>query len=119
MHVVFERLGELFVQRATVPAPEAPDSCCVVVGNADGGYTQHYFDSRGVVRLYAMTFDGRTWTLERSAPDFTPLDFHQRFVGSVSDDGAAIDGEWQSSPDGRQWTRDFQLTYARVRTAQQ
>ena len=113
-HVVFERLGELLVQRTTVPVPEAPDSCCVVVGNPDGSYTQHYFDSRGVARLYAMTFDGRSWTLERTAPDFTPLDFHQRFVGSVGVDGTTIDGQWQSSSDGQQWTRDFGLTYTRV-----
>jgi hypothetical protein len=37
----------------------------------------------------AMTFDGRTWTLERTKADFSPLDFHQRFVGTISDDGGA------------------------------
>jgi hypothetical protein len=25
---------------------------------------QHYFDSRGVARVYAMTFDGRDWELD-------------------------------------------------------
>ncbi len=44
-----------------------------------------------------MTFDGHTWTLERTKPDFSPLDFHQRFVGSISDDGTTIDGEWRTS----------------------
>jgi hypothetical protein len=116
-HVAFEALGEVLVQRTTVPVPEAPDSCCIVVTGADGSYTQHYFDSRGVARLYAMTFDGRTWTLERSKPDFTPLQFHQRFIGKVSDDDATIDGEWHSSNDGQTWSRDFGLTYTRVRTA--
>jgi hypothetical protein len=85
-----------------------------VVTGEDGSYVQHYFDSRGVARLYAMTFDGRTWTLERTKPDFSPLGSCQRFTGSISDDGTAIDGEWQNSDDGRQWTRDFGLTYARV-----
>ena len=112
-HVLFEAMGEVLVQRTTVPAPEAPDSCCVVTGD-DGRYLQHYFDSRGVARLYAMTFDGRTWTLERSKADFSPLEFHQRFVGSIGDDGATINGEWQSSNDGQQWTRDFGLTYTRI-----
>ena len=112
-HVVFEVMGEVLIQRTAVPVPEAPDSCCVVTAD-DGGYLQHYFDARGVARLYAMTFDGRTWTLERSKPDFSPLEFHQRFVGSVSDDGATINGEWQTSNDGQQWTRDFGLTYARI-----
>ena len=117
-HVLFEMMGEVLVQRTTVPVPQAPDSCCVVVSRPDGGYLQHYFDARGVARLYAMTFDGRTWTLERAKPDFSPLEFHQRFVGSVSDDGTTIDGEWQSSNDGQQWTRDFGLTYTRIMTAQ-
>ena len=97
-HVLFETLGELLVQRTTVPVPHAPDSCSVVVTGADGGYTQHYFDARSVARLYAMTFDGRTWTLERTKPDFSPLEFCQRFIGSVSDDPAIIDGEWQARP---------------------
>lgn len=112
--VVFEAIGELLVQRTTVPVPEAPDSCCVVVAGKDGGFVQHYFDSRGVARLYAMTFGGRSWTLERTAPDFSPLDFHQRFVASISGDGSVIDGEWQVSDDGQQWRRDFGLTYTRV-----
>jgi hypothetical protein len=116
-HVLFEAMGDILVQRTTVPVPEAPDSCCIVVTETDGSYVQHYFDARGVARLYAMTFDGRTWTLERTKPDFSPLEFHQRFVGTISDDGAAIDGEWQSSDDGRQWRRDFGLTYTRILAA--
>jgi hypothetical protein len=116
-HVLFEIMGEVLVQRTTVPVPEAPDSCCLVVTEDDGSYRQHYFDSRGTARLYAMTFDGRTWTLERTKPDFSPLDFHQRFVGSISDDGETIDGEWRSSKDGQQWTRDFRMTYIRVSNA--
>jgi hypothetical protein len=112
--VVFEVMGEVLVQRTTVPVPEAPDSCCLVVAGDDGGYVQHYFDSRGVARLYAMTFDGRGWTLERTRPDFSPLEFCQRFAATISDDGVTIDGEWQRSEDGRQWMRDFGLTYIRV-----
>jgi hypothetical protein len=113
-HVLFEVMGEVLVQRTTVPVAAAPDSCCVVVTGEDGEYVQHYFDSRGTARLYAMTFDGRTWTLERTKPDFSALDFCQRFVGRVRDDGATIDGEWLSSADGREWTHDFGMTYSRV-----
>ena len=94
--------------------PQAPDSCCAVVSQ-EGKFTQHYFDSRGVARLYEMTFDGHTWTLERGQPDFTPLDFHQRFIGTLSEDRATITAEWQSSSDGRDWSRDFGLTYRRAR----
>jgi hypothetical protein len=113
---VFEAIGEILVQRTSVPVPEAPDSVCVVVAGPDGGYVQHYFDSRGVARLFAMTFDGSTWTLERTKPDFSPLEFHQRYIGSFSEDQATIDGEWQVSDDGREWRRDFRLTHRRVPT---
>ncbi len=111
-HVVFELMGDVLVQRTTVPVPQAPDSCCIVVAH-DGRFMQHYFDSRGVARLYEMTFDGRTWTLERTKPDFTPLEFHQRYAGVLAPDHSTIEGEWQSSADGSDWTRDFGLTYRR------
>jgi hypothetical protein len=112
--VVFEAIGDILVQRTSVPVPEAPDSVCVVVAAPDGNYVQHYFDSRGVARLYAMTFDGSTWILERTEADFSPLEFYQRYVGTFHDDRDTIDGEWQTSDDGREWRRDFQLTYRRV-----
>jgi hypothetical protein len=88
-----------------------------VIAAASGGdgYTQHYFDSRGVVRLYAMTFDGRVWTLLREAPDFTPLEFAQRFTAEVQDGGAAIRGRWETrQPDEPDWEHDFDLSYVRL-----
>jgi hypothetical protein len=115
--VRFELMGGVLVQRTTLPTPDAPDSCCVVLTQADGSYVQHYFDARGVARIYAMTFDGRTWVLERTAPDLSPLDFQQRFIGRFSDDRATIDGEWQTSADGREWSRDFGVTYVRTQAA--
>src|SRR5687768_16242987 len=63
--------GRFLVQRWEVDLPEAPDGLSVITEDTgSGGYLQHYFDSRGVVRLYAMTFDGRTWTLTRDRADF-------------------------------------------------
>jgi hypothetical protein len=105
--------GAFLLERSTVPVPEAPDALAVIAPT-DGGYTQHYFDSRGVVRLYAMTFDGREWTLERRTPDFTPLAFHQRWTATFSDDGDSISGRWETSPDGSAWELDFELVYTRV-----
>jgi hypothetical protein len=112
--VVFEQMGEILVQRTTVPVPQAPDSCCVVVCQNDGSYIQHYFDSRGVARLYEMSFDGTTWTLERTKPDLTPLEFKQRFVGTFTGDNVTIAGEWSSSGDGDTWNRDFGMTHRRI-----
>ena len=110
-------LGGAFVeQRTSVPVEGAPDGLMVIAPAAGGeGFTQHYFDSRGVVRLYAMRFDGREWTLERRAADFSPLDFHQRFEGTLSDDGSRIDGRWLiSHDDGATFEEDFPLSYVRA-----
>jgi hypothetical protein len=60
-----------------------------------------------------MTFDGRDWTLERHKPDFTPLSFHQRWVGAFTD-ADTIEGRWETSPDGTEWELDFELVYRRV-----
>jgi hypothetical protein len=107
--------GRFLVQRTNAPRP-APDSLAVVnFDPAHHTYTQHYFDSRGVVRLYAMTFDGRAWTLERTSADFTPLDFEQRFTSEFSDDGATIRGRWEKRPPGAStWEHDFDLSYVRA-----
>ena len=105
------------VQRSEIDMPEAPDGHMVITPDPrrPGAFRQHYFDSRGVVRLYDMTFDGRIWTLARTEPDFTPLEFHQRFTGTFNDDGDSIDGQWETSPDGSNWELDFGLTYRRQR----
>ncbi len=114
---VFEwELGRTFVsQRSTVDIPEAPDAFALIAPTGDGNaYTQHYFDSRGVVRVYAMTFEGRVWTLARETPDFTPLDFSQRFVGTLSADGSTIEARWEACEHGSTWRLDFDLVYTKV-----
>jgi hypothetical protein len=113
-HLVLEWAldGAYVIERSGIPVPEAPDGLCVIAANADGdGYTQHYYDSRGVTRLYAMTFDGTTWTLLREKPDFSPLDFKQRYVGTLA--GDRIDGAWEIDHGGG-YELDFELNYVRA-----
>lgn len=101
-------LGEAFVlQRSQIDLPEAPDALCVIAPAGDD-FTQHYFDSRGVVRIYAMTFDGTTWTLERDGEDFA-----QRYVGEFS--GNRIEGRWEiKQPGEADFRLDFELSYDRA-----
>lgn len=104
----------VLVQRSLSPLPEFPDGL-MVIAPAPDGYLQHYFDSRGVVRLYRMTLTDRTWTLLRTEPDFSPLEFSQRYVGTIAEDGTRIEGTWQTSyDDGQSWQVDFPLSYTRV-----
>ena len=105
---------QYLVQRTEVPVPEAPDSLTIVSANPEtGAYTQHYYDSRGTTRLYAMTLDDRVWTLTRESPDFSPLDFAQRFTGTFSADATTISGAWETRLD-RDWRHDFALIYRRA-----
>ncbi len=99
--------GAFLLETSTVDHPVAPNAHIVFAPDRDA-YRQHYFDARGVVRDYAMTFDGRVWTSARY-PD--PPEFHQRFSGEL--DGDEIRGAWERVEDGV-WRHDFDMTFTRV-----
>lgn len=114
---VFEWIlgGRYVLQRTQIAHPDAPDGMMVIsVDPVNGDYTQHYFDSRGVTRLYAMTLSDSEWRLTRDTADFSPLDFSQRFLGSFSEDRRTIEGRWETRTDASDWQLDFRLTYTRV-----
>ena len=116
--VSFEWLaGKTFlIERWEIPVPEAPDGIAIIGADpqSEGGYLQHYFDSRGVARVYKMSLEGGVWKLWRDAPDFSPLDFSQRFTGTFGDDGRTIQCRWEICDDGSTWEHDFDLVYTRV-----
>jgi hypothetical protein len=81
----------------------------MVFGRSDPNdrFVALYHDDRGVCREFAMTFDGRDWTMTREDPDF-----HQRFIAEVEQD--RINGRWEASDDqGATWRKDFDLTFER------
>jgi hypothetical protein len=113
VHIEWILDGQYLIQRADTPDP-APNSVAIISVAENGeSYIQHYFDTRGVTRTYAMTLADGVWTLLRDMPDFSPLDFYQRFEGKISDDGKTIDARWEKSDDGSTWELDFPLTYTR------
>jgi hypothetical protein len=102
--------GFFMVQRWTVDIPGAPDGIAILGEDATtGGLVQHYYDSRGVARVYQTSLEDGTWRLWRDGPDFW-----QRFSGTFSQDGTTISGAWEISPDGSSWEHDFDLVYTRV-----
>jgi hypothetical protein len=115
--VSFEWLpgNRFLLQRWDVPLPEAPDGIAIIGADPDedGRYLQHYFDSRGVARIYRMSVENGVWKLWREEADFSPLDFSQRFSGTFGADGKTITGRWEICHDGATWERDFDLTYVR------
>ena len=118
--------GECFlIQRSRCDHPDFPDSISVI-GSAetdrvdetppppdpDTGtpLSMHYFDSRGVFRVYLASIDDRMWRLWREAPGFS-----QRFAGTFSGGGGTIEGLWQLNRDGSAWNDDLQISYRRQR----
>ena len=93
--------GAFLLQRAKADVDGPPEGLCLI-GEAEGGYIQHYFDSRGVVRKYAMTLTDEAWTLER--------DGEQRYIGRL--EGDTIRGAWEWFRDGA-WQHDLVLVYRR------
>ncbi len=107
--------GQFLLQHTQVPFPDAPDSLAIVATDLrTGNYTQHYYDSRGVLRLYAMSFTAGVWTLTRAAADFSALDFRQRFIGTFDAQENTITGAWERAFDVGDWEHDFALTYHRL-----
>ena len=109
--VSFEWLGDAYlIERWTIDQPEAPDGIAVLGPDASGErLVQHYFDTRGVARVYSMSLEGGVWRLWRDGDDFS-----QRFSGTFSEDGLRIDGRWEIAHDGEHWETDFDLTYERI-----
>jgi hypothetical protein len=108
--------GRFLIQRTEISLAEAPNTIALIGVDPRGeAFTQHYFDSRGVIRVYSMTFDDRVWTLLRDSPDFSDLSFWQRYSGTFSEDGATIAGAWEISHDeGATWEKDFDIVYRRI-----
>ena len=116
--VVFEWMAgrRFLIQRWEVPAPHAPDGIAIIGADpeSEGNFLQHYFDSRGVARVYKMSVSDRSWKLRRDTPDFSPLAFAQRYTGRFGNDGKMITGSWEICHDGATWEHDFDLTHAKV-----
>ena len=115
--VTFEWVADkaFVLERWTVPIPEAPDGLAVI--RWDEGrdtFLQHYFDARGVARVYEMSLADGVWTLERAKPDFSDFNFSQRFTGRFSGDGRRIEGTFDIAHDHETWEKDFDAIYTRV-----
>jgi hypothetical protein len=103
--------GAFLMQHSEISASDFPTSTAVIGPDEEAGsYGMLYYDSRGVSRIYRMTFSGGIWTLWRDFPGFS-----QRFHGTFSEDGRSITAYWEKSIDGSNWDRDFDLTYTKLR----
>ena len=92
----------------------------IVFRSAGEPEPMHYFDSRGVKRVFMTALDGSTWNIWRApGEDWNGPDgpgFNQRFIGEISDDGTTIEGRWERGMGdaGDQWELDFPIDYVRT-----
>jgi hypothetical protein len=102
--------GRFLIQRSANDHPDFPDSISVL-GAMEGedGLSLHYYDSRGVDRVYAAGFDGTELTLKRDAAGFD-----QRLSAKVSDDGSTVSGVWQLNQDDEGFKDDLAFTWRRA-----
>jgi hypothetical protein len=104
--------GEKFLlHRARNDHPDFPDSISVI-GDTDedaDSLTMHYFDSRGVFRVYRLRAEERELKIWRDQPGF-----RQRFTGRFSDDGNTFGGTFELNEDEAGWKDDLRITYRRV-----
>jgi len=117
-HTTIEPLGEFVVLRTTVQPAEFPDSVSIIGGGpADAPAPMHYFDERGVQRLYLSTVDEARWVIQLADADrdMSP-GFDQRYVGEISPDGSRITGAWKRGVGaaGDRWEVDFTFDFERV-----
>src|SRR5215216_5149210 len=79
--------GFFLIWRAAYEHPDIPNSIAILGcddsgGEPSEGCSMHYFDSRGVSRVYGVSADEGVWRFWRDWPGFS-----QRYVGRFSDDG--------------------------------
>ena len=109
--------GPFLIWRAHYDHPDIPDSIAILgcddtgdLRNPSGGCSLHYFDRRGVTRLYNLSAEAGVWRFWRDHPGFA-----QRFTGVLSADGNTIAGVAELCQDGATWEEDLSITYTRVR----
>jgi hypothetical protein len=122
---VFEWLeGRRFLMhRARTDHPDFPDALSIIghmeqdrVDGADGEVPaagasplrMHYFDSRGVFRVYETRIADAAWEFWRNAAGFS-----QRFTGRFADGDDTIVGHSQLCTDDVHWADDLAITYRR------
>ena len=114
--------GEAFlIQRSAMSDPRFPDSIVIVgftddngdAGEGDDSATDelvgHYFDSRGVFRVYRLAMDDRTLRIWRDAPGFS-----QRLEAVLSEDGSTLAGVWQLAREDESFEDDLAITFRRA-----
>jgi hypothetical protein len=103
--------GERFlVFRAQNDHPDFPDSISIL-GDTDG-LRWHYFDSRGVHRIYELRVTEDGWEIARDAAG-RDSEFSQVLTLTFEEGDEVVEGRSKLSYDNETWQDDLQITYRR------
>ena len=106
--------GERFlIFRSHNDHPDFPDSISIL-GDTDG-LEWHYFDSRGVHRIYELRVTDDGWEISRDAAGRDAQAFSQRLTLTFEDGDDTMEGRSAISYDNETWEDDLQITYRRSR----
>lgn len=107
--------GRFLVSRSRCEHPDFPDAISIIgrsdgdrAGDDGGPLRLHYFDSRGVARVYDVDLDDGVFRYARAG------NFPQRFEGHFVDDDTLV-GVSELPDDSGQWRDDLAITYVRRR----
>ena len=102
----YERvLDGAFVQLTwTYDHPDFPDALALLTET-----TMHYFDVRGVVRVFDVAFTDDGWSMVKHDPEFAQR-FTARYVGT---DAIETTGDY-SEDQGTTWQQDFTMSLRRA-----
>ena len=108
---VFEWLSgrRFLIQRSDWPPATVPPSIAIIGGGeTPGTWPMHYFDSRGVTRVYQTSLERGVWRFWRDHPGFS-----QRSTGVFEDGGRTIRAVVDLNEDGS-WKADLEVIYRRI-----
>jgi hypothetical protein len=104
--------GERFlIFRSRNDHPDFPDSISII-GDTDG-LKWHYFDSRGVHRIYGFGVTEDGWEISRDAAGRDASAFSQRLTVTFEAGDDTMQGRSTISYDDETWQDDLQITYRR------
>ena len=95
------------IWRSHYEHPQIPDAIAVL-GMIHNRPLMHYFDHRGVHRVYQVAFEANQWRYWRDDPGF-----QQSFSAVFDDDGDTMTGQGRMNRDDAGWEDDLALTYRR------
>jgi hypothetical protein len=111
--------GERFlIYRTQYDHADFPDAISII-GDTDGLH-MHYFDSRGVKRLFELTVADDGWAIamgrHSDAGAFVSSDapFSQRMTYIFEDADQTMSGKGELSYDDANWDDDLEITYRRA-----